>query len=54
VTHECLASGAPIPDGDYFDLSAKEAEDPHNARLIAEGKILPATKAAEKVAKEAS
>lgn len=39
---EYLASGAPIPDGDFFNLTKEEVNDPHNKRLIEEGKILAA------------
>lgn len=54
TSKEFLASGAPIPEGDYFDLTKAELDDPHNQRLIAEGKVLPATDAAEKAAGQAA
>lgn len=53
TSKEFLASGAPIPDGDYFDLTKTELKEPHNQRLLAEDKILPATDASEKAAKDA-
>lgn len=41
VAHEAsLADGAPLVAGAEYDLSPKEREDPHNARLIAEGQLL--------------
>jgi hypothetical protein len=42
TSKEFLASGAPIPDGDFFEMTKEQANDPHNKRLIEEGKILPA------------
>jgi|SRR5512146_1258112 hypothetical protein len=53
MAKETLASGAPIPEGDYFTLEKGDVSDPHNLRLIKEGKIIPATDAAEKAATSA-
>jgi hypothetical protein len=54
TSKEHLASGAPVPEGDYFELTKSEVEDPHNLRLIQEGKVLTASDAAEKAVKEAA
>lgn len=43
MAKETLASGGVIPDGGYFEMSEEDAQDPHNVRLIEEGKILPVT-----------
>lgn len=56
VASETLASGAPIPHGGYFEMSDEDVKDPHNQRLIEEGKIIPTSeseiKAVEKTAKK--
>lgn len=53
VAKETLASGAPIPDGDFFEMTKSDLKEPHNQRLLEEGKVLPATDAATKATKEA-
>jgi len=52
VAKETLASGAPVPEGDFFQIDKSDLEEPHNIRLVKEGKILPSTKAAEKAAED--
>lgn len=44
---ETLASGAPLPDGDFVELTQEELEDEHNARLIEEGRLLEPSKEGE-------
>lgn len=36
-----LADGCPLAPGEAKGLSAKQAEDPYNKRLIDEGKLIP-------------
>ena len=43
-TERTLSSGRVVEHGEPFDLSADDQKDPHNARLIAEGHIVPVTK----------
>jgi hypothetical protein len=41
VAHEAsLADGTPLAPGVEYDLSPQIRDDPHNARLIAEGQLL--------------
>lgn len=54
VAKETLASGAPIPDGDFFQLTKEDLKEPHNLRLIAEGKVLAGSNAAQKAADDAA
>jgi len=35
-----LADGAPLIGGQEYDLSPEQRQNPHNARLIAEGQLL--------------
>jgi hypothetical protein len=42
-----LASGRMLTPGETFDLSAEEAKDPHNQRLIEEGHLLKVEKKKE-------
>jgi TATA-box binding protein (TBP) (component of TFIID and TFIIIB) len=37
---EDLASGQIVAPGEFINLSADEVDDPHNATLIADGKLL--------------
>jgi hypothetical protein len=53
VAKETLASGGLIPDGDFIELERDALDDPHNVRLLKEGKLLPASKAAQKAVDEA-
>jgi hypothetical protein len=39
-TEATLSSGAPLVRGSEVDLTPSEYEDPHNARLIAEGTLI--------------
>lgn len=40
ASERLLASGRPLAPRELFTLTKKEQEDPHNKRLIEEGKIL--------------
>jgi hypothetical protein len=35
-----MADGRPLVGGDTIELSPQQREDPHNARLIAEGQLI--------------
>lgn len=56
VADTMLASGRRPPIDDTFDLTDEEIKDPHNARLIEEGKIkeVPAKKAKPRRSAESS
>lgn len=53
MAKETLASGALIPEGDFFEMERDDLKEPHNIRLIREGKVLPSSKTAVKAAEEA-
>ena len=40
VSERILASGRPFAPGEFTELTSEEQKDPHNARLIEEGKLL--------------
>lgn len=40
ATEASLADGAPLIGGQEYDLNPTQRQDPHNARLIAEGQLL--------------
>jgi hypothetical protein len=48
ATDTILASGRAGVPGETFDLSAEEAKDPHNKRLLDEGHILAVEPKAKK------
>lgn len=43
-TERLLADGRPFEPGEYVTLSKEEMKDPHNKRLVDEGKLLAAGK----------
>lgn len=40
ATERILANGRPLAPREFVELSEEEQKDPHNARLIAEGKLI--------------
>lgn len=41
ATERILADGRPLAPREFVELSTKEQREPHNARLIEEGKLIP-------------
>lgn len=45
---EDLSGGQIVAPGESVKLTEKEVEDPHNARLIEEGKLIPTKQESDK------
>lgn len=50
---DSLADGRPVEPGEFVHLSDEEALEPHNASLLADGRMIPTGEKSEEISERA-